>query len=159
MRHPFRLVALPSELFDPLRTLGDADLHARGARRVRVDEKPGFPCRVSLADAEIGEEVLLLSYAHHDVASPYRGSGPIYVRPDAPTARPGVNEVPGMLRFRLLSIRAYNEDAMLIASEVAEGRDLEGFIERAFSDPRVAYLHLHNARPGCYNCRVERATA
>jgi hypothetical protein len=26
-----------------------------------------------------------------------------------------------------------------------------------FSDPAIAYLHVHNARPGCFNCRVERA--
>jgi hypothetical protein len=68
-----------------------------------------------------------------------------------------VNEVPEMIRSRLLSIRAYDAGAMLVASSVAEGRELEAHLERFFSDPRVAYLHLHNARPGCYNCRVERA--
>ena len=163
VRTPFRLVALPSERFDELRALArrgdDAELHARGARRVRVDEKPGFPCRVSLADAEPGEEVLLLSFVHHDVDSPYRASGPIYVRMDVPTARPHVNEVPAMIRSRLLSIRGYDASGMLIAAEVAEGCDLEAHIERAFADDRVAYLHLHNARPGCFNCRVERADA
>jgi hypothetical protein len=34
---------------------------------------------------------------------------------------------------------------------------LEEVIARFFADPQVAYLHLHNARPGCYNCRVDRA--
>lgn len=106
MHHPFRLIALRSELFDPLRALGDAEFRARGARRIRADEKPGFPCRVSLVDAEIGEEVLLLPFTHHDVDTPYRASGPIYVRLDATTAHPGVNEVPAMFRSRLLSIRA-----------------------------------------------------
>ncbi|MGH7731921.1 MAG: DUF1203 domain-containing protein [Candidatus Eiseniibacteriota bacterium] len=157
MDRRFKLVALTSERFDPLRTLGDAELRARGARRMRVDEKPGYPCRVSLADAEVGEEVLLLPFTHHDVGSPYRASGPIFVRVGAETAHPGVNEVPAMIRSRLLSIRAYDAEAMLIASEIAEGRVLEEHIERLFSDPRVEYLHLHNARPGCYNCRVERA--
>lgn len=157
VRHPFRLVALPAELFHPLRSLDDAELHARGVRRMRADEKPGFPCRVSLVDAEVGEEVWLLPFTHHDVASPYRASGPIFVRLNATTARPGVNEVPAMIRTRLLSIRAYDAEAMLIAAEVGEGRELEEHIERAFAEPRVAYIHLHNARPGCFNCRVERA--
>lgn len=156
--HPFRLVALPAEAFDPLRSLDDAGLRARGVLRLRADEKPGFPCRVSLVDAEVGEEVWLLPFAHHDVGSPYRSSGPIFVRVDAVTARPGVNQVPAMIRIRLLSIRAYDAEAMLIAAEIAEGRTLEEHIERAFADPRVAYLHLHNARPGCFNCRVERAS-
>lgn len=157
MKQPFRLIALPSERFDPLRALDEAGLRAQGARRMRVDEKPGFPCRVSLADAEVGEEVLLVHFTHHDVDSPYRASGPIFVRMHAATARPAVNEVPAMLRSRLLSIRGYDAAAMLITSEIGEGRDLEEHIERAFLDPRVEYLHLHNARPGCYNCRVLRA--
>jgi len=25
-----------------------------------------------------------------------------------------------------------------------------------FADPKIAYAHLHNARPGCYSCRAER---
>jgi hypothetical protein len=156
-RHAFRIVALPGEQFDTLRAMSDAELRACGARRVRVDEKPGFPCRVSLADAEIGEEVLLLPFVHHDVDTPYRASGPIYVRMSATTARPGVNEVPAMFRSRLLSIRAYDAEGILLAAEVAEGRDLEAQIERLFADLGIEYLHLHNARPGCFNCRVERA--
>jgi hypothetical protein len=155
----FRLVALPGERFEPLRSLDDAELGARGVRRMRADEKPGFPCRVSLVDAEVGEEVWLMPFTHHDVESPYRSSGPIFVRVNATTAHPGVNEVPEMIRTRLLSIRAYDAEGTLIASEVAQGRELEAHIERAFSDPRVDCLHLHNARPGCFNCRVERATA
>jgi len=159
MKHPFRIVALPSERFDALRAMGEADLRARGARRMRADEKPGFPCRVSLVDAEIGEEVLLLPYTHHDVDTPYRASGPIFVRIEAATARPGVNEVPEMLRSRLLSVRAYDREGTMVGSEVVEGHDLADHIERAFEDPGVGYLHLHNARPGCFNCRVERASS
>jgi hypothetical protein len=159
VRTPFRLVALPNERFDELRALSDAELHERGARRARADEKPGFPCRVSLVDAEPGEEVLLLSFVHHDVGTPYRASGPIYVRMNATTAHPEVNEVPAMIRSRLLSIRGYDASGMLLTAEVAEGRDIEAHIQRAFADARVAYLHLHNARPGCFNCRVERAGA
>lgn len=157
MSHPFRLVALASEVFDPLRGLSDADLQARGARRMRVDETPGYPCRVTLEDAAPGEEVILTPYTHHDVTSPYRASGPIFVRVNARTARPDVNEVPAMIRSRLLSIRAYDDAGMMLESEVAQGIELERHVDRFFRDPRVRYLHLHNARPGCYNCRVDRA--
>lgn len=157
MRHPFRLVALEGESFDALRTLDDDGLRARGARRMRADEKPGFPCRVSLVDAEPGEEVILLPFTHHEVDTPYRASGPIFVRVNARTARPGVNEVPEMIRSRLLSVRAYDARGMMVDCEVVEGSNLEELIERTFSDPRVEYLHLHNARPGCFNCRVVRA--
>jgi hypothetical protein len=127
------------------------------ARRVTVDERPGFPCRVSLADAEVGETVLLLSFAHHDVSSPYRGTGPIYVRQGVRTAAPAVNEIPVMFRHRLLSLRGYDAAAMLIAADVVQGSDLEGAIGSMFTDQSVSYLHIHNAKPGCYNCRVTRA--
>jgi len=62
-----------------------------------------------------------------------------------------------MLRSRLLSVRAYDAMAMLVRSEVVDGKELDETIRRHFGDRNVQYLHLHNARPGCYNCRVERA--
>ena len=34
---------------------------------------------------------------------------------------------------------------------------LEEIVSRLFSDEQVNYLHLHNARAGCYSCRVDRA--
>ena len=88
MKASFQLVALPSEQFASLFRQSDAELQARGIRRMLVDAKPGYPCRVSLMDAEVGESVLLIPYTHHDVSSPYRASGPIFVRAGATTATP-----------------------------------------------------------------------
>ncbi len=153
----FRLVALPLEPFAHLFPLSDSELLHYGARRCIVDAKPGYPCRVSLADAELGERVILLPFTHHDTASPYQGSGPIFVREQKERAFPCVNEVPEMIRRRLLSIRAYDAAGMMVGADVGEGNTLEDQIRRFFADPAVAYLHLHNARPGCYNCRVDRA--
>src|SRR5262245_14667758 len=98
MGDSFRFIALPSEQFASLFSRSDAELKAAGARRMIVDEKPGFPCRVSLADAEVGETVVLLPFTHHDVSTPYRGSGPIFVRRDARTVSPAVGEIPLMFR-------------------------------------------------------------
>jgi hypothetical protein len=153
----FRLVAADDARFRSLFDQTDGELRAIGARRMTVDSKPGFPCRVSLADAEIGETVILLTYTHHDVASPYRASGPIYVRKTAATARCAPGEIPAMLTHRLLSVRAYDADAMLRDAEVIDGDVLAPAIERLFADDRISYLHIHNARPGCYNCAVVRA--
>lgn len=156
MNTSFRFVALPYEIFSPLFDRSDAELAASGAARWVVDEKPGFPCRVSLADAEVGETVLSLSYTHHDVASPYRASGPIFVRRSATTASPGVDEIPAMFRYRSLSIRAYDAAALMVGAEVAEGTELEPVIRRFLAREDVSYLHIHNAKPGCFDCRVER---
>jgi hypothetical protein len=153
----FRVVALPAEKFQSMFSCSDAELRAMGARRIVVEEKPGVPCRVSLADAEVGETVLLLPFVHHDVDSPYRSSGPIFVRSGVETASPARGEIPVMLRHRLLSVRAYDRDAMLVAAVVVKGSDVEGTIGNLFSDKRASYLHIHNAQPGCYNCSVVRA--
>lgn len=157
MSASFQLIALRDQQFAPLFRQDDAELQAMGARRMIVHEKPGTPCRVSLADAEIGETVVLLPFTHHDVSSPYRASGPIFVRRGAMTANPAPGEIPVMFRHRLLSVRGYDAAAMLIAVDVVDGTDLEKSIGRLFANETVTYLHIHNAGPGCYNCRVERA--
>ena len=153
----FRVSALPRELFSALFALDDDALAARGIRRVIADEKPGFPCRVSLVDAEPGETLLLLHHLHHDVSGPYRASGPIFVRESAPTATPAPGGVPLVLRGRLLSLRAYDAEGLMRDAEVTEGRELEPVVARLFTDPAVSYIHVHNARPGCYACRIDRA--
>ena len=157
MSGTFRIVALPYDQFGPLFDVSDDDLEAMMAQRVVVDEKPGYPCRVSLQDAEVGETVLLLPFMHHDVLSPYRAAGPVFVRMGATRATPAPGEVPEMLRHRLLSVRAYDDGAMMVGAAVVEGKELEVSIERFFSRAEVSYLHVHNAKPGCFNCRVERA--
>jgi hypothetical protein len=156
MNVSFRLIALPYERFATLFDQSDAELARIGARRMIVDEKPGYPCRVSLADAEVGETVVLVPFTHHEVSSPYRASGPIFVRHGAATARPDAGEIPIMFRHRLLSVRGYDAAAMMVSAEVVEGGDLEESIGRQFENNAVRYLHIHNARPGCFNCRVER---
>lgn len=157
MSTAFRVVAVPAERFAPLFELPEDELRAAGGRLVVADAKPGFPCRVSLADAEVGETLLLVPFTHHDVSSPYRASGPVFVRRGARTAEPEAGQLPEMLRHRLLSVRAYDGAAMMLGAEVVKGAELEGVIRRLFADRAVAYLHVHNAGPGCYNCRVERA--
>jgi len=153
----FQLVALDAGEFARLFEQTDAELAAVGARRMVVSAKPGYPCRITLADAEVGETVLLLPYLHHDVTSPYRASGPIYVRQGGVTATPAVGEIPVMFRHRLLSLRAYDATGMMLGADVVQGTELGDAIGRLFKDERVRYLHIHNAKPGCFNCRVERA--
>lgn len=127
-----------------------------GTKRVKVDANPGYPCRFSLADAELGEEVLLLTYEHHAVASPYRSSGPIFIRTSTAQATLAPNEIPKMLRHRLLSLRVYDREAMMIAAHTTQGTDLESFIQNIFEDASAQYIQVHNAGPGCYNCQINR---
>jgi Protein of unknown function (DUF1203) len=156
MKTNFRIVGLQLAQFEPLFSLDDKKLAEKGARRLIADAKPGFPCRVSLQDAEIGERVLLLPFAHHDVDSPYRASGPIFVGETAKQTELPPGEIPDVLASRVISVRAYNDKGMMVNASVTPGKELKSQIEEFFGDANVSYLHLHNAGAGCYSCRVER---
>lgn len=153
----FLIHSLDPAPFAPLAFMDDDALAARQARRMTVDKKPGFPCRVTLADAEIGEEILLVHYQHQPADSPFRSSHAVYVRPTAQRRVLNPNEVPAMLRSRLLSVRAFDDHGMMLAADVCEGTALESVIAQMFASDAVAYLHLHFAKPGCYAARIDRA--
>lgn len=153
----FRFVALPIENFTHLFSMNEAELASLGARRMTVDAQPGFPCRVSLMDAPVRELVILTHFQHHEANSPYQSGGPIFVRETAQTTKPEVNEIPEMFNHRLLSVRAYDEGAMMQGARVVEGRALEGTIREFFMNEDISYLQIHNAAPGCFNCTVQRA--
>ena len=158
---PFQIRALPASTFAPLFALSDDELRARGAVRQTADRTPGFPCRVSLADAEPGETVILVHHAHHDVDTPYRSGHAVYVREvavrdGAVEVQPAPGEVPDVLRRRLLSVRAFDAAGMMVDADVVHGGGLEPVIDAMFARDDVAYLHLHNAKPGCYAARVDR---
>jgi hypothetical protein len=153
----FRIHALPYEPFAALFKLSDADLAQAGATRMVVDTRPGSPCRVSLTDAEPGETVVLVNFEHQPANSPYRASHAIFIRENAEQAFPRVGEVPEVLSSRLISVRAFDERHYLIAADVVEGSKLGEAIPVMLETPEVAYLHLHNAKPGCFAASVTRA--
>ncbi|MEP6883856.1 MAG: DUF1203 domain-containing protein [Gammaproteobacteria bacterium] len=153
----FQIVGLPIEAFTPLFALTDRELAALNIRRMLATEKPGFPCRVSLSDAEVGEELLLLAYEHQPAQSPYRASGPIFVRKAARQRSLAVDQITDYVGLRLLSVRAYDSADLIVDATVCDGKDIAAAVTRIFDDSQVAYIHLHNANRGCFSCRVNRA--
>ena len=123
--------------------------------RSRATRDGPRPCRISLTDAKPGDELILVNYEHHAVASPYRMRFAVYVRRDEQTFD-AVDSVPEQLRKRTLAVRSYDTEAMMVACELTDGAKLEASIELLFADPRAAYLHVHFAAPGCYAARIER---
>ncbi len=155
----FRITGLPAERFSHLFAVSDEELAAHGAvRRIADQRTPGYPCGVSLTEAQPGDELLLVHYEHDAGTSPYRMRFAIYVR-KGETSYDAMNQVPQQLRIRPLAVRAFDRNAMLVGWEFVDGRELEAAVERRFVDPAVAYLHVHHihfAAPGCYAARVER---
>ena len=152
----FTVVGLSPEPFTCLFELSDPELEARRAKRYIADSKPGFPCRISLQDAEPGEEVILTNFVHLPSESPYRSTHAVYIRKKATTAAAYNDSLPEMLRSRLLSIRAFDADDMTLGADVIAGDKAEEAIAKFFEDRAVQFLHVHFAKPGCYACRIER---
>jgi len=153
----YRISGLDPRKFQPLFELNDETLKERSVGRIKVEQEPGYPCRITLRDASIGEKVIALSYQHQPANSPYKASGPIFVREGAERAACFEATIPPMLKLRPQSIRAYDQDHWIVKAEVSGGDDLDGVIREMLSEDQVAYLHIHNAKPGCFNCRVDRA--
>jgi hypothetical protein len=153
----FRILGLDPAPFRHYYGQPDTALAASHVRRYVADTTPGFPDRIELRDVEPGESVLLLNYTHQSGATPYRASHAIFVREGAETPFDAVDTIPSCLRSRMLSVRGFDRDDMMVDADLAEGAVLEDTIARMLSDPAIAYLHAHYAKRGCFAARIHRA--
>src|SRR5690349_18424048 len=153
----FRIIGLSPDAFRPLYGLSDSELARHGARRYIADAKPGFPDRVELRDAEPGESLLLINYVHQPANTPYHASHAVFIREGAEVAFDAVDQVPEVLRLRMLSLRGFAADHYIAAAALVDGRQLEAEIEKLLAQPEVAYIQAHYAMRGCYAARIERA--
>lgn len=135
--------------------VGADDIDVTGSSPTTVTESGGTPCRRCLRDAEPGELVHLVSYDPFTVDSPYRSASPVYVHAEECPVYRG-HEVPEQQRRRLLSVRSFDAAATMRGSAVLPGDRLAEALEKAFADPGTAFVHVHNAGPGCFAVRVTR---
>lgn len=156
MKINFQIKSLEFKKFEYLFNLTDIQLIKINAKKLVVDESPGYPCRISLEDAKIGETIIAMSFMHHDVDSPYKSSGPIFIRQNSATAKININELPKVLENRHLSLRAYDSKNMMVNALTVQGNDIGNKIQYLFADNIVEYIHIHNANPGCFSCSVDR---
>lgn len=152
----FQIHTLHPGPFAHLFSLSDRKLTEVRAKRTTVDASPGYPCRVSLIDADVGETVILVNYTHQPQNSPFRAAHAIYVRKNAEQAFPDAGTIPEMFLNRLISIRAFNEQHFITNADVVEGKRLHETIVAIMHDSGIAYLHLHNAKLGCFLARMTR---
>ncbi|WP_339543378.1 DUF1203 domain-containing protein [Pseudomonas sp. JAI120] len=153
----FRISGLSPDPFQSLFGLPDQELASLGIKRYIVDSNPGFPDRIEMKDAELGQSVLLLNHVCQPAKTPYRASHAIFIREWATYAYDAVDQVPESMRIRLLSLRAFTDDGMMLDADVADGIAIEPVVTRMFANPEVSYIHVHNAKQGCYSGRIDRA--
>jgi len=153
----YRITGLSPDAFCHLVGAEDSVLVAAGALRVTADAKPGYPCRVSLEDAEPGDTLILVNHVSHDVANPYRASHAIFVNERARAAGVFVKEPAPVMRTRPLSLRAFDSDGMMIDAVLTGPGEADGGIRALFERDDVSVIHAHNATRGCFAALVERA--
>lgn len=152
----FRITGLSAEPFRHLYGLSDQDLAHHGVKRYIADKRHGFPDRIEMRDASVGENLLLLNHVCQPANTPYRATHAIFVREGAENTYDRVDEVPEVMRTRLLSLRAFDAEGMMLDADVVNGMEVESVISRFFESARVAYIHAHNAKRGCYSGRIDR---
>jgi hypothetical protein len=153
----YRISGLDPADFAALRGSDEATLAEHNAMRVVAANKPGFPCRVTLEDAEPGESLILLHHVSHDVTTPYRSAYAIYVREAAEQAASYVDELPPVFANRPMAFRAFDAEGMLRNASLVAPGEADAAIRDLFGAPEIAYIDAHNAAHGCFAARVERS--
>ena len=151
----YRIKGLEPAPFAVLFDLDDAELEAKGMARMAVDS-PSFPCRISLRDCDIGDEVILLNHISHDGANPYRATHAIFVSKSATEAAEYVDAVPPALDRRVLSLRAFDSCGMMIDAGLVRPGEADPAIRRLLANPAADHVDAHNAIRGCFAARIER---
>lgn len=151
----YRISGLSPQPFAHLIGAGEEALARAGAARVRADG-PGFPCRISLADAKAGDTLILVNHVSHDVATPYRSAYAIYLNEASREAAEYVDSTPPVFEGRPIALRAFDAGGMLRNAALALPGEADAKIGLLFADDGIAYIHAHNAAHGCFSARVER---
>jgi hypothetical protein len=155
MMIPFRAVPMPTALADRFRQTERDD---GGNAVLRKSATGPSPCRHCLADARVGEPLLLLSYHFGRPFGVYWTPSPIWLHEKACEAFDRSNSIPEIVRNRLVSVRAYDAEDMCLydLGDVWDGGQVDALPDRCLTDRRTDYVNIHTARPGCFLCRVER---
>ena len=153
----YKITGLEPSQFAHLIGLSDEELAAHGAVRMIADTKPGFPCRVMLDDADVGEALLLVNHVSHDGNNPYRASHAIFVSESAGQAAVYQDEIPPALERRVLSLRAFDEDGMMVDAALAQPGEADEAVRRLLANEWVDHIDAHNATRGCFAARVDRS--
>jgi len=153
----YKISGLDPSPFAHLIGLDEAGLARHGAVRMIADSDFGFPCRVTLEDARRGEKLLLVNHCSHGGDNPYRASHAIFVSEDAREPAIYEDQVPPVFERRILSLRAFDIDGMMVDAALAQPGDADAAIRKLLSDGSVDHIDAHNATRGCFAARVERA--
>lgn len=131
-----------------------------GAVHARAVDGPGFPCRACLRLGRPGEAMLLASWDLPLPQGPYWTPSPVFLHAQECGGAPVEDALPETVTANaIVSLRHYDADGMCLydLGVVVPGAEAEAALRARIDDPRVAFVNIHTARPGCWLTRVERA--
>ncbi len=152
----YRFIGLDPAPFAHLFGLDGETLAGHGAVRMIADSRLGFPCRVQLDDAAEGESVLLVNHVSHDGNNPYRASHAIFVSEEVTTPASFVDRIPPAIDRRIVSLRAFGADGMMVDAALAQPGEADAVLRRLLADPAADHLDVHTAIRGCFLARADR---
>lgn len=153
----YKITGLEPAKFAYLVGLSDEQLALHGATRMTANGQPSFPCRIQLDDAKAGETLLLVNHVSHEGNNPYRATHAIFVSEGATEAAVYEDEIPPALARRILSLRAFDKDGMMVDAALVQPGEADPALRRLLANEAVDHIDAHNATRGCFAARVERA--
>ena len=145
----------------------EAALRFRSSRRddrgriiqAREVDGPGYPCRACLRLGQLGEVMLLASWDLPLPQGPYWTPSPVFLHAHDCGGAVLEDALPEtVLVNSIISLRHYDTAGMCLyeLGIVVPGEEAEAALCARLDDPRVAYVNIHTARPGCWLTRVEK---
>jgi hypothetical protein len=151
----FRVVAIPSEVAEQVRTTGKSPNYGFPAHReVAAGRAPCRHCLKLIRKDE--EELLLFTYDPFRELGEPPLPGPVYIHATECPRHPESDVIPEEYRGRLLTLEGYGSDRAL----VREIRVRDGAEERAanelLSEAQIRYINVRSTEAGCFLFRLER---
>jgi len=151
----YRIEGLAPQQFSHLFGLTEEELAGMGVLRVTADG-PGYPCRVTLEDAQPGTDLLLLNHVSQPADTPFRSAYAIYVTEGAQEPASFVDVPAPVMQTRALGLRGFDVRGMLHACRLSMPGEADTHIREMLKDGEVAEIHAHNAAAGCFSARIVR---
>lgn len=152
----FRCLPMDPAAADRFRATGRDD--RGGAVHRRPVNGPGFPCRACLRLGRAGETMLLASWDLPLPQGPYWTPSPVFLHAHDCVGAPVEDRLPETVTANpIVSLRHYDAEGMCLydLGVVVPGAEAEVALRARLGDPRLAFVNIHTARPGCWLTRVE----
>ncbi|HVF59753.1 MAG TPA: DUF1203 domain-containing protein [Thermoanaerobaculia bacterium] len=154
----FRVVAIDTAIAESVRSTLRSPGYGHPAH---TEIATGYgPCRHCLRTFRVGAEArILFTYDPFEGVEELPLPGPVFVHAEACERYPEDGGFPGDLRPHALTLNAYAHGCRLRAQEYVVDGAVDAALERLLARPEIDYVHVRDTAAGCYDLRVERASA